>query len=260
MRWIGLLVLMTGCTAGPPPGGAPGATASQAVVLAVPASLRPEFDSIVSQFKTRHPDVQVNVVTATPQQVADESLPADVVAAEGVDAIAPLAPRILPTERRDYAANPLCLVTRAGAAEVKLRTLSVTPWAKRIGIADGRSDPSGAAAEAAMGRLGIRRALADHLVYQASQQLALEKLAKGELDVAFALSTDVAQWNAKEGAAKVQIADRFTDDPRARLPLAILMGSQHAGQARMLVDEIVHGDGQKLFAQKGLLPPSMPIQ
>src|SRR5581483_4586958 len=102
MRFIGLLVLsVAGCTGAAPPG--QGTPASQAVVLAVPASLRTEFDAVVAGFKTRHPDLQVNVITATPAQVAEENLPADVVAADGFDAMQPLQPRLIPNERRDYA-------------------------------------------------------------------------------------------------------------------------------------------------------------
>jgi ABC-type molybdate transport system substrate-binding protein len=255
MRALAGILLLAGCTASSGPGSA---ASSPSLIVAVPASLRPEFDSIVAGFRTRHPDLTVSVVTATPSQVAEENLPVDLVAADSFDSMIGLIPRLIPGDRRDYAANPLCLVARAGAGDVRIRTLTVTPWVKKVGIADGRGDPTGAATEAALGRLGIYREVHDRLVYTGSEKEAIERLGRGELDVAFALATDVAQWNAKEGVAHLQLADRYVEDPRARLPIGIVQGTARISAARALVDEVLHGDGQKLFAQKGLLPPGLP--
>src|SRR3954469_3940735 len=138
MRIVCLALLLAGCTAGPVPGSA--AAASQSLIVAAPASLRPEFDAIVAGFRTPHPDQAVTVVSATPLQVIQDNLPVDVVAAETSDAMQPLLARLPLGDRRDFAANPLCLVVRAGANEVKLYSLGSTAWVKKVGIADGRGD------------------------------------------------------------------------------------------------------------------------
>jgi len=257
MRAFCLALLIGGCTATSAPGGA---ASNAPLVFAVPATLRTEFDTIAASYRAHHPEVSLSVITATPTQISDENLPVDVVAAESADAMQVLVPRLNPADRREYAANPLSLVTRAGAAELRLRSMASAPWVKKVAIADGRGDPTGAAAEAAMGRLGNRRELADRLVYTGNETLALEKLAHGEVDVAFALATDVAQWNAHEGNAKLQVADRLGEDPRAHLPIGVVAGTQHLAAARALVDEVMRTDGQKLFAQRGLLAPSTLLQ
>jgi molybdate transport system substrate-binding protein len=245
-------LLVGGCTAGNVP------ASSQPLIVAAPASLRAEFDAIVGAFKARHPDAAANVITATPAQIAQENLPVDVVAAEGPAALQALGPRVAPGDRRDFASNPLCLVVRANAAEVHFASLPASPWAHKVAIADGRSDPTGAASEAALGRLGLRRPLDAHLVYTANLADSLERLARGDVDVALARATDVAAWGAKAGAAPLKIADRYEDDPQARLPIVILSGSPHLSAARALVDEVLHGEGQTLLARKGLLAPPMP--
>jgi ABC-type molybdate transport system substrate-binding protein len=184
-------------------------------MVAVPSPLKPEFEAITSAFRARHADVNVSLVGATPAQVAQDSLPVDLIAADALDALQPLASRLSPGERRHFASNPICLVVRPGAPELRLSSVA-SSWVQKVAIADGRSDSTGAATEAALGRLGIRRPIDPRLLYTASEQDSLEKLSRGEVDAAFALATDVAAWNARDGAARLQIADRYLDDPDAR--------------------------------------------
>ena len=72
--------------------------------------------------------------------------------------------------------------------------------------------------------------------------MVLEQLAKGALDVGFAFSADVGTYNAAHPEAPLQIADRVADDPHARYPIAIFLGTPRLAAARQ-------------FADKGLLPP-----
>src|SRR4051794_26131281 len=112
MRKLCLALLLVGCT---PSNNVPAST--QPLVVAVPASLRGEFDAIAAAFKARYPEVAISVIPATPQQVVEQGLPADVVASDSSDALQPLAARISATNRRDFASNALCLVAREGAGE-----------------------------------------------------------------------------------------------------------------------------------------------
>jgi len=126
--------------------------------------------------------------------------------------------------------------------------VATVPWVRKVAIGDSRSDLTGAAAEAAMGRLGIRRAIDPRLLYVGGGDDALRRVAKGEADVAFALSTDVVAWNA-HGDPQLQILDRY--DERTRYPIGILSSTTHLPAARALVDEVTRGEGPKLFAAKG---------
>ncbi len=251
MRWlVAWTVLACGCTSRDVP------NSSQPLIVGAPASLREPFEGIVQAFKLRHPETSASLIFGAPAQLLESGVPLDVIAADSSDLLAPLAARLNPGERRDYASNPLCLVARSGAAEAHLKTLAVTPWVQKIGLADGRGgDSAGLGAEAALGRLGLRRALNERLSYMGTGTMVLEQLAKGALDVGFAFSADVGTYNAAHPEAPLQIADRVADDPHARYPIAIFLGTPRLAAARQFVDEVLHGEGQKLFADKGLLPP-----
>jgi molybdate transport system substrate-binding protein len=246
-RFLALL-LLAGCTPGntvPP--------STQPLVVVAPASLRGEFDGIAAAFKAHHPDVAISVITATPQQVAEQGLPVDVVATDSGAAMQPLEAKLHRGERRDFGANVLCLVARAGAGEARLETLATTPWVRKVALGDSRSDATAAQAEAAMGRLGIRRAIDSRLLYVGTGDEALKRVARGEADVGFALASEVAAWNAK-AETKLQILDRYSDE-RTRFTIGILANTQRMPAAKALVDEVLKGEGPKLFAAKGYTLP-----
>src|SRR5207245_943129 len=102
-------------------------------------------------------DAPATLMYGTPAELLATGVPIDLLAADSADGLTPIAGRI--AEKRDYASNPLCLVTRLRAPELRLRTLAATEWAHHIALGDSRSDPAGMAAEATLGRLGLRRAV-----------------------------------------------------------------------------------------------------
>jgi ABC-type molybdate transport system substrate-binding protein len=143
------------------------------------------------------------------------------------------------------------LVPRAGAEPVRIDSLVETQWAQRIAIADPRGDASGALAEALFGRLGIRRAVDGKLVYVGRTRQVLERLSRGEVDVGFALASELVG----PAAAGLQIADRASDDRGARYPIAIVAASPRLVAARQFVDEVLHGEGPRALAAVGLTVP-----
>lgn len=217
------------------------------LLVAVPASLRAAFDQIARAYQARRPEAAITLTTAAPDELLRAGAPLDVIAAESPEALAALAPRLL--ERREYASNPLVLVARAGAP--KLALASLPPAVHKIAIGDGRSDPTGAAAEAALGRLGLRRALDARLDYVPRSELALARVAEGKDDAAIVRASELA------GLGGLQIAERLAGgDPR--YPIAIVAGTPRLTAAREFLEEVLHGDGPRALAAAGLQPSAAP--
>jgi len=244
MRFAALLLMLSACARPEAPGNAP-------MVVGAPSAQREVFDAVLAAFKARHPEAaQTTVIYGAPDALIGTGAFIDVIAADSQDALRPLLPRV--AERRDWASNPLCLVVKANAPELRLRTLVATPWAQHIALGDSRSDPAGMAAEAALGRLGVRRAINDKLRYLSGSADVVADVAAGRSEAGLAFAADVA---LSPDAEKLKIADRAPDDPRWRYPVAIMSGTQHAAMAREFIDELMHGKGPELIEKKGLLPP-----
>jgi molybdate transport system substrate-binding protein len=244
MRFVSLLFLLSACARPEAPGSAP-------MVVGAPSAQREVFDGVLAAFKARHPEAsQATVIYGTPEALLGTGAFIDVIATDSQDAFRPLLPKA--AEKRDWASNPLCLVTKATAPELRLRTMVATPWAMHIALGDSRSDPAGMAAEAALGRLGVRRAINDKLRYLSGSTDVIADVAAGRSEAGLAFAADVA---LSPDAEKLKIADRAPDDPRWRYPVAIISGTQHPAQAREFIDELLHGKGPELIEKKGLLPP-----
>lgn len=239
-----LALLASSCTPRDPAG------VSQTLIVGAPASLRTEFEAIAAAFRARSPGNTANVMFGGATELVATGVPIDVIAADSGEGLDAVAGKLASGERRYYASNPLCLVTRAGAAEARLKTLPITPWVQRLAIADSRGDPTGMAAEAALGRLGVRLALDKHLRYVSRGADVLSAVAKGEADAGLAFAADVAQF---ADAKALHVAERIADERRARYPIAILAGSPRVPAARRFIDEVLHGEGRTVLAQKGLL-------
>jgi molybdate transport system substrate-binding protein len=243
MRFVTAFVLLSGCARPEAPGSAP-------MVIGAPSGLHEVFDGVLAAYKQRHRESQANLIYGPPESLLATGVPIDAIATDSQEALRPLASRI--QEKRDYAANPLCLITKATAPDLKLRTMVATPWAQHIALGDSRSDPAGIAAEAALGRLGVRRAINDKLRYLSGSPEVVSDVAAGRSEAGLAFASDVA---LSPESKELKIADRTPDDPRWRYPIAILAGSPHAAAAREFIDELLHGKGPELIAQKGLQPP-----
>lgn len=243
-RLVAVFALAAGCAVREAPSDAP------ALLVGAPPSARAAFEEIARAFKARHGGAGASLMFGAPAELAGSGVAFDVIAADGPDALGPFGGRLI--DRRDYASNPVVLVARSGAPPVTLKTLPLTPWPRKIAIADGRSDAVGAAAEAALGRLGLRRTLDPRLLYTSTTELALERLIEGKADLAFARGRDLI---GKDG---LQIVDRALDGARTGYPIAILSGSPRVAAAREFLDETLHGAGPKAFTALGLVPSASP--
>jgi molybdate transport system substrate-binding protein len=244
MRLVCLCLLVIGCAREQP-------LLSSTLIVGAPPSLRAPFESIVRSFRARHPESGANAIFGTPTEILGTGVPVDVLCSDSADGLAPLGGRAL--HKQDYASNPVVLVARPGLKDLRLKNLAQV---KKLALGDPRSDATGNAAEAALGRLGVRRALDGKLLYVAAENGALERVARGEADAALVLSTDAVAWNAAHPGEQLPVVDRYTDDRRTRWPLAIVAGTPRISAARLLVEDVMTGEGRHTLDEKGyFLPP-----
>lgn len=244
MRSVLLVALVIcGCSRGD-------VSAPRPLIAGAPQGLRAPFEAIASAFRARHPDLPVSLIFGTPAELLGSGAPIDVIAADDPAALEPVADRL--GERRDYAVNPLCLVTREGAPALRLQTLPVASWAKTVALADPRGESAGRAAEAALGRAGVRRVLDGRLRYVGTGDQVLALVASGEAEVGFAWLSALTQ--RPDGGASLSCAERLAVR-EARFPIALVQGTPREKAARLFVDEVLRGEGPKRFAERGLEPP-----
>ncbi len=233
------LALVAGCS---PHSGT--AIDSAPLIVGAPSSLRAPFEEIVRAYQARKPDRAASLMFGPVAELVASGVPFDLIATDDAEALAPIGARL--GERRDFAMNPLVLVARAASPPATWRTLGNATWVEHLALADGRGDATGQLAEAALGRLGLRRILDGKLLYTAHAEQSLERLARGDAQLALVRASDLL------GHDGLQIADR---DDGARYPIALLAASPRAAAARDFLDEVLHGDGPAAFAKAGLLPP-----
>jgi molybdate transport system substrate-binding protein len=244
------LASLAGCSAPP--------VHSEALLIGAPASLRAPFTEVASAFLARHPESPPRLVFGKAAELFQSGLTLDVIAADAEDGLTAFAGRLSPGDARAYASNPLVLVTRSGAPALRLATLPVTPWLDKLALADSRSVPSGRAAEAALGRLGIRRALNEKLLYLGAPDEVLRAIASGQAQAGLVFASELASAGDATAGSRLAIADRLPDDPHARYPVAILAATPRLTAARQFLDELLHGAGPAALTAAGLLPPGAP--
>jgi len=243
------LALLAGCTHDP--------QASLPLIVGVAPSLRSPFEAIVDAWKTRNPTPGASLAFGSAAELLASGAPVDLVCADADAGLAALGARA--TERRYFGSNPIVLAVHGQpppGKELTIKTLA-DGGARKIALGDSRSDATGAAAEAALGRLGLRRGLDGKLLYTAGGAATLEKVARGEADAALVLSSDLVVWNVAHPADPLIATDRLAEDTRTRFPVALVAGTPRAAAARRFVEDLVSGEGRRLLDAQGyLLPPS----
>jgi molybdate transport system substrate-binding protein len=219
---------------------------AEGLLIAAPSTLREAFEEVGTAYRAHHSNVVVNIVYGAPAELLDKGLPLDVVAVDSADGLEPIAGRVSPY-RRGYACNALLVVVRpdAPADGLEVRNLASTAWVKRVALADPRGLPSGALAEAALGRLGLRRELSPKLLYVATPKQVIERVLSGKADAGFVLTTDLGPKPA------VKVADDDVERQSACYPAAVLRSTRHLEAARLFLDELTEGAGRVTFLRRG---------
>jgi molybdenum ABC transporter molybdate-binding protein len=219
------------------------------LVVAAPASLKGAFEEIAQAYRERHAGAQVVLTTAAPEELMQAGAPLDVIAGESPQSLAVVQARLV--ERRDYASNPLVLVEREGAPRITVKQIAQAPWAQRLALADGRGDTTGAAAEATLGRLGVRRELDGRLLYVARAPQVIDSVLDGRAELGLVRGSDAV------GKSGLTIAERLAGDD-ARYPIAIVAATPRLAAARDFLDEVLHGAGPQALAAHGVMASAAP--
>jgi ABC-type molybdate transport system substrate-binding protein len=206
-------------------------------VGAAPA-LKAPVEAAAAALRAKQSDFAPALVFGAPTELVAAGTPIDLLIGDASDVLVALAGK--PAWQRDVASNPLCLVVRAAERnEARFKTLrNAGEWPLKVAMADSRGEGPGAAVEAALGRLGLRRGIDAKLLYAGGGDDVLAKLSRGEVDAALAFTGQVNAWNAAHAEGQLKIADR-ADDARARIVAAVPSSSPRALFARRFAEELV---------------------
>jgi ABC-type molybdate transport system substrate-binding protein len=182
-------------------------------VGAAPA-LKAPVEAAAAALRAKQSDFAPALVFGAPTELVAAGTPIDLLIGDASDVLVALAGK--PAWQRDVASNPLCLVVRAAERnEARFKTLrNAGEWPLKVAMADSRGEGPGAAVEAALGRLGLRRGIDAKLLYAGGGDDVLAKLSRGEVDAALAFT---GQVNALErGARRGPAQDRRPRRRRSR--------------------------------------------
>ncbi|MGH7319326.1 MAG: molybdate ABC transporter substrate-binding protein [Candidatus Rokuibacteriota bacterium] len=160
---------------------------------------------------------------------------------------------IVPASRRAVARTVLTAVQ-----PVDSRLTLTTPTdlldaaVRRIVIGNPKTVPVGQYAEESLRALGLWERLRPKLVFAENVRQALEYVARGEVDVAFVYTTDVA-------ARRAQVKEAFRPGEATYRPIvypvAVVVGSKYPALAQAFIDRLLSPEGQAVLANRGFQPP-----
>jgi hypothetical protein len=173
---LALLVLTSAC---PPP-----SSGQRGAIIGASEPLRGLVDQALREV-SQSSGVTLSAAYGVPADLMAR-LPLDILIVETKPELAPLAERVGPAT--PVTLRRLVTFSRAGAAVSKLAAAASAPEVQHVALVDSRVPGAGAAAEALMGPLGVRRAIASKLLYvggpEGVRAAVLER--RAELGIAYA--------------------------------------------------------------------------
>jgi molybdate transport system substrate-binding protein len=222
------------------------------LLVGAPPSLRAAFEEVQAAYRERHSNIAISLVYGAPAELLEKGLPLDVAAVDSADGLHAIDDQLSATDHRGYACNALLVVVRPDSPAIHVRQLVETTWVKRVALADPRGLPSGALAEAVLGRLGLRRELDHKLLYVATPKQVIERVLSGQADAGLILTTDLGTKPA------VKVADDDVERQSACYPVALLKTTRHLEAARLFLDELTEGAGRQAFSRRGFSSAARP--
>ncbi|MFB3737732.1 MAG: molybdate ABC transporter substrate-binding protein [Candidatus Velamenicoccus archaeovorus] len=234
---------------------AAGGTSHRDLLVSAAASLTDAFTEIGRAFERQHPGVSVTFNFGPSDGLAgqiEEGAPVDVFASASptwMDAVEREGPGV--TDRHDFARNELAIIVPEGdPAGISGLADLAEPGVKLVLAAQGV--PAGDYARQLFDRAGIAdAALANVVSNEEDVKGVLTKVLSGDADAGIVYVTDVTP----------DVADRVTTiqiphdvNVIATYPIAVVTGSKEADLAQRFVDDVL-GDGQRILARYGFLPP-----
>jgi len=225
------------------------------LVVSAAASLTNAFKAVGDAFEQQHPGTKVvlnfGASDVLMQQIV-KGAPADVFASADQKAMDKAAEEkvIVPSTRRDFAANSLVLIVPADShfAPASLNELT-TASVKRVAFGDPASVPVGRYTQGALQAAGVWDAVNAKAVLASNVRQSLDYVARGEVDAGFVFGTDAAVM-----PDKVKVAMTLPTQTPVTYPIARVEGSRQAADAQAFIDFVVSPAGQAVLAKYGFKP------
>ncbi len=226
------------------------------LTVSAAASLSNAFREIGAAFEAAHPGLEV-LLNFAPSDALLQQLGTgasiDVLATADRQTMDQAAARhlIVPTSRRDFAANTLVVVTPTDStlALESLPELGL-PEVKRLALADPARVPAGRYAQQALEKAGLWPLAEGRAIYAQSVRQALDYVARGEVEAGLVYATD-----ARMHADKVKLAFALATEQPIVYSLALTTASRNAESAAQFAAFVASPAGQAVLARFGFKAP-----
>lgn len=242
---LGLILLLSHATA-----------QARELIVSAAASLTEAFTEIGKRYESTRPDVRVllnfGASGALLQQIANGA-PVDVFASADQETMdrAQQQQLVAAAERHDFAGNALVVVVPSDS-RLSMGSLQALadPGVARLAIGNPASVPVGRYAQKALKSAGLWTVVSVKAVHALNVRQALDYVARGEVDAAFVYATD-----ARLMPDRVRIVYEVPTVTPIRYPIAPVIGSGQAEEARQFVDFVRSDEGQDILRRHGFQAP-----
>jgi molybdate transport system substrate-binding protein len=225
------------------------------LIVSAAASLTNAFRAVSDAFEQQRPGTRVLLNFGASDVLMLQIVkgaPADVFASADQKAMDKAAAEkvIVPSTRRDFAANSLVLIVPADSrfAPATLNDLTAAT-VRRVAFGDPASVPVGRYTQGALQAAGVWDAVSAKAVLASNVRQSLDYVSRGEVDAGFVFSTDAAIM-----PDKVKVALNVPTQTPITYPIAQVEGSRHAADAQAFMDFVLSPAGQAVLAKYGFKP------
>lgn len=236
----------------------PGApVAAEELTLSVAVSMKEAVEEIGRLFSRARPGVILRYnlgASGDLQKQIEAGAPVDVFISAASRQMDELERRglVIGASRRAFARNVLVAVAPTDS-RVDLSRPAALLDAKvtRIAIGHPKTVPVGQYSQESLRALGLWERVQGKLIFAENVRQVLDYVTRGEVDVGFVYTTDLAM---RVGRAKEVF--RPAEDTYAPIvyPAAVTSATRHPAVARSFVDSLVSAEGQAILRRLGFLP------
>jgi molybdate transport system substrate-binding protein len=243
-----LVLMLAGCGSSDASSGAsPADPLAGPLTVFAAASLTESFGELGRVYEQAHPGADVTFSFAGSQTLVaqvQQGAPADLVATADTATMDALAGE-LGAPAQVLARNRLAIVTERGNP-LGLRTLADLARPGVTVVLAGPAVPVGKAGRSALQAAGVQVAPVSE---EADVKAVVQRVALGEADAGIAYATDVAAARGTvEGTDLPEVSNAY--------PAAVVRAAAHPQAARAVLDLALSGQGRRVLASYGFLPPA----
>ena len=237
--------------------GASGASA-QEVILSVAISLKEATEELGRTFMAAHPGVTLRYnfgASGDLQKQIEAGAPVDVFLSAALRQMNDLEKQklIIASSRRAFARNVLVAVKPAESSlDISKPNDLLEASVAHIAIGNSKTVPAGQYAEGSLRALGLWERVQHKLVFAENVRQVLDYVTRGEVEVGFVYTTDVATR-----AQGVKEAFRAPEDSYRPVvyPGAVVVASKQPALAQAFLDLLSSPQGRAVLGRFGFQPP-----